>query len=106
MTEKKRRRVPRGGNMFPNRPPLSPEEKARRDALDEEFDRRCAEIFQQVYPELVSEHYNWSIMIDPNSGDYCIDPDSEIAFQKIRSQHPNGRIMEMRLNETGAVGRI
>lgn len=45
-------------------------------------------------------------MIEPNSGDYVIDPNPEVAFQKIRDQHPKARIMEMRLNETGAVGRV
>jgi hypothetical protein len=87
-------------------PPLSEEEKAKREAENEAFDKRCDEIFQRVCPELIKEHYNWAIMIEPNSGDFVIDPEPEVAFQKIRQKHPNTRIMEMRLNETGAVGRV
>ncbi|MUH00875.1 hypothetical protein F7734_54860 [Scytonema sp. UIC 10036] len=88
------------------RPPVSEEEKARREAEDEAFDKRCDEIFQRVRPELIQDHYNWAIMIEPNSGNYVIDPNPEVAFQKIRDKHPNARIMEMRLNKTGAVGRV
>jgi hypothetical protein len=106
MTEKTKRKVPRGTPMFPNRPPLSPEEKAKHKTEREVFSRRCDEIFQRVYPELIAEHYNWYIYIEPDSGDYFIDPNSEAAFQKIRHKHPIAKIMEMRLNETGCVGRI
>jgi hypothetical protein len=103
---KTRRRVSLGNPIFPDRPPLSPEEKARRKAEDEAFDRRCEEIFQRVYPELVAEHYNWFIHIEPDSGDYFIDSDEEISFQKARQKHPKAKLMAMRLNETGTCGRI
>lgn len=106
MTQKTHRRVPRGSRIFPDRAPLSPEEIARRDAEDEAFAKRCREIFNRVYSELVKEHYNWSIMIEPESGDYFIDPDPEIAFQKAREKYPKARILEKRLNEAGCVGRI
>lgn len=100
------RKVPRGSRIFPDRPLLSPEEIVLRKAENEEFSRRCREIFNRVYPELVEKHYNWSIMIEPESGDYFIDPNPEVAFQKAREKHPNARILEKRLNETGTVGRI
>ena len=45
-------------------------------------------------------------MIEPESGDYFIDPDPEVAFQKAKEKHPTARILEMRLNETGTCGRI
>lgn len=108
MTTNKRnfRKVPLGSPIFPDRPPLPPEEIARLEAEDEAFAQRCREIFWQLYPKLIKEHYNWAIMIEPESGDYCIDPDPEIAFQKICQKYPNARIMEKRLNETGCVGRI
>lgn len=114
MKERQHIQVPHGRRIFEvlqehllnKRPPLSEEEKARREAEDEAFDKRCDEIFQQVCPELVKDHYNWAIIIEPNSGDYVIDLNPEVAFQKIRDQHPKARIMEMRLNETGAVGRV
>ena len=106
MTQKTRRRVPRGMPLFPDRPRLSQEEIEKRNAADEEFAQACREIFWRVYPELVKEHYDWFIHIEPDSGDYCIDPDQEVSFQKARERHPNARILAKRLNETGCVGRI
>ncbi|HAA27522.1 MAG TPA: hypothetical protein DCE56_07365 [Cyanobacteria bacterium UBA8553] len=106
MTQKTRRRVPLGSPIFPDRPPLSPEEKARRKAENEAFAKRCRVIFDRVYPELVPEHYNWFILIEPDSGDYFIDPNPEVAFKKARQKHPTAIILEKRLNETGTCGRI
>ncbi len=114
MKERQRIQVPHGRRIFEvlqehsknKRPPLSEEEKAKREAEDEAFDQSCDLIFQRVRPELMKDHYNWAIMIEPNSEDYVIDPNPEIAFQKIRDKYPKARIMEMRLNETGAVGRV
>ncbi|EDN68345.1 conserved hypothetical protein [Beggiatoa sp. PS] len=62
--------------------------------------------FKQVAPQLMTKHYGWSIHIEPDSGDYFIDPDSDICFQKARQKHPTAMLMEMCLNETGACGRI
>jgi hypothetical protein len=106
MTQKTHRRVPRGSRIFPDRPPLSPEEIARRDAEDEAFGKRCREIFNRVYPELVADHYDWFIHIEPESGDYFIDPDEEVSFQKAKQKYPTAEILAMRLNETGTCGRI
>jgi hypothetical protein len=106
MTEKTKRKVPRGTPIFPNRPPLSPEEKGKRKTEREVFSRRCDEIFQRVYPELIAEHYNWYIYIEPDTGDYFIDPVREVARQKAKKNHPTAIMMAMRLNQTGTVGRI
>ncbi len=106
MTQKTRRRVPLGSPIFPDRPPLSSEEKARRKAEREEFAQRCRVIFDRVYPELVTDHYDWFIYIEPDSGNYFIDSDREVARQKAKQNHPKSLLMAMRLNETGTVGRI
>jgi hypothetical protein len=106
MTEKIRRKVPHGSPIFPDRPPLSPEEKARRHAEREAFSKRCQVIFDRVYPELVKEHYNWAIIIEPESGEYFIDLDPEVAFQKAKQKYPTAIMLEMRLTETGTCGRI
>lgn len=106
MNEKTRIKVPRGSRIFPDRPRLSETELAKRKAEDEGFAQRCREIFRQVQPKLIKNYYNWPITIEPESGDYFIAPDPEVAFQKARQKHPNAKIMEMRLNETGACGRI
>jgi len=106
MTEKTPIKVPRGSRIFPDRPRMNEAELAKRKAEDEAFAQRCREIFRRVQPELIKNHYDWPIMIEPESGDYFIAPDPELAFQKARQKHPNAKIMEMRLNETGTCGRI
>ncbi len=114
MTDKLHIRVPRGKRIFEvleehgkyKRPQLSEEEKARHNAQKEAFSRRCKEIFERVSPDLIKNHYNWYIHIEPSSGEYYIDSDEEISFQKAKEKHPNAVLMAMRLNETGAVGRI
>ncbi|MCL1475449.1 hypothetical protein LAY57_33045 [Argonema antarcticum A004/B2] len=106
MNQKTHIRVPRGSRIFPERPPLSDAEIARRKAEDEAFGKRCREIFNRVYPELVKDCYDWFILIEPDSGDYFIDPDREIARQEAKKKHPTAVLMAMRLNETGTCGRI
>lgn len=106
MIQKTRRRVPRGMPLFPDRPRLSQEEIEKRMAADDAFGKRCREIFDRVSPELIEDHYDWAIMIEPDSGDYFIAQDPKVAFQKARDKHPTADILEMRLNETGTCGRI
>jgi hypothetical protein len=103
---KLKRKVPLGSPLFPDSPPLSKEEIAIRKAEDDAFGQRCEAIFAQVAPELMAEHYGWSIIIEPNSGDYFINHDPEVCFQKAKQKHPTAVLMEMCLNETGACGRI
>ncbi len=68
------------------------------------FGKRCWEIFNRVSPELIKEHYD--CLIEPDSGDYFIDPDHKVALQKARQKHPRAEILAMRLNEKGTCGRI
>jgi hypothetical protein len=102
-TKPLRRRCP--GRIFPEFT-LPPEELARREAERKEHLKRYREIFNQVSPHLMAEHYNWFIIIEPNSGDYFIDPVQEVAVQKARQKYPTGMIGIMRLNEDGTCGRI
>jgi hypothetical protein len=103
---KSKRKVPAGSPLFPDRPRLSKEEIARRKAENEAFGRRCRIIFDQVAPQLMPDHYEWSIIIEPDSGDYFIAPDSEECLQKAKQKYPTAMLLEMCLNETGACGRI
>lgn len=98
----KPRRLPK---RFPIRS-IPSEEKARYQAESDAFYHRCRTIFEQVRPQLIEEHYNWYIIIDPDSESYALDLDEMVAIQKIREQHPQGKVMIMRLNETGTCGRI
>lgn len=98
--------MPLGSPIFPDRPRLSSEELARLEVSDKAFAQRCRVIFDRVYPELVPAHYDWFIVIEPDSGDYFIDPDEKVAFQKAKVKYPTPQLLAMRLNETGACGRI
>ena len=105
-TKPKSKKVPLGSPLFPNRQRLSKKEIAKRQAKNEAFGQRCQAIFDKVAPQLRDEHYGWSIHIEPDSGDYFIDPEPKVAFKKAKQKHPTAVIMEMCLNETGACGRI
>ncbi|MBD0346765.1 MAG: hypothetical protein ICV63_18455 [Coleofasciculus sp. Co-bin14] len=102
LSDGKPRRLPK---RFPTRQ-ISSEEKARRQAESDVFYQRCRTIFERVRPQLIEEHYNWYIIIEPDSEDYAINSDEMVAIQKMREQHPQGKVMIMRLNETGTCGRI
>ena len=95
----------RRGRVFPERQ-LSPEEKARRKAESEAFAQRCRAIFDRVAAELMKDHYDWFIVIEPDSGDYFIDPDETVAKQKAHEKYPDAMCLIKRLNETGCCGRI
>jgi hypothetical protein len=105
MAQASSHRTPRRGRVFPEQQ-LSPEEKARRKAKDEVFHKRCRAIFEQVQPELIEDHYDWFVVIEPDSGDYFIDPDENIARVKAADKHPQKLRLIMRINETGTCGRI
>ncbi len=95
---------------------LSPEAMAKRQTNYElihtqrqELGKRCRQIFEQICPQLMVTHYNWFIAIDPETGNYLLDPQFEGLMQKIKSDYPsNGevRLTVFRLNEKGYCGLI
>lgn len=95
----------RRGRVFPERQ-LSPEEKARRNVEDESFAQRCRAIYKRLATDLMKDHYDWFIVIEPDSGEYFIDIDEKVAIQKTREKHPDAMVLIKRLNETGCCGRI
>ncbi|MEQ8385817.1 MAG: hypothetical protein RH949_26010 [Coleofasciculus sp. A1-SPW-01] len=105
MTRTKSVRPRRQGRLFPEYT-IPPEELARREAEKNARIKRYREIFAQVSPQLIRDHYNWFMIIEPNSGDYFIDPDEDVAMQKARQKYPSGMVGIMRLNETGTCGKI
>lgn len=105
MTQLSSNSTPRRGRVFPERQ-LSSEEKARRQAESEEFNRRCQHIFERVKPEVIKDHYDWFMVIEPESGDYFIDPDETVARQKASEKHCGKKRLIIRINETGACGKI
>ncbi|PSB01372.1 hypothetical protein [Merismopedia glauca] len=105
MTQPLKNRPRRRGRVFPEYN-LPPSELARRQAEIDDFGLRCQTIWLHVSPELIEDHYNWFIMIEPESGDYFLDPDEMVAYQKARQKYPSGKLGTFRLNETGACGFI
>ncbi len=105
MTQSSSHKTVRRGRVFPEKQ-LSPAEKARIKAEDAVFYKRCREVFDRVQPDLIEEHYDWFIIIEPDSGEYFIDEDEKVALAKSRSQHPGKKCIIMRINETGTCGTI
>ncbi len=99
------RRPHRQGRLFPEFT-IPPEELARRKTERDARYHKTSIVFERVCPDLIEEHYNWFMIIEPNSGDYFIDPDEQVAEQKARQKYPSGWLVTFRLNETGACGRI
>lgn len=105
MTQIPSKRSPRRGRVFPEYNfPL--EELDRRKAEKKARYKKCRAIFEQVSPELIKDHYNWFMIIEPNTGDYFVDLEEQVAVQKARQKHPTGRLGGFRLNETGTYGKI
>lgn len=105
MTESEQKPHVRRGRLFPERI-LSPEELAKRKAEREIFHKRCREIFERVRPELIEKYYGWYIAVEPDSGDYFIDEDIEVAHKRAIEKYPNARHCAFCLSEIGATGRI
>lgn len=104
-TQQPTKRPIRRGRIFPEYT-IPPEELARREAEQQARYQRCRPVFERVRDELIADHYNWFMIIEPNSGDYFIDPDEDIAIKKARHKYSSGRLGVFRLNETGACGKI
>lgn len=105
MSQASSKRPARRGRLFPEYT-IPEEELARRQAELDDLYKRCRVVFDQVQPQLIKDHYNWFIVIEPDSSSYVIDADEETAYEKARLQYPNKRLGAFRLNETGACGRI
>ncbi|MGK7943002.1 MAG: hypothetical protein AB4058_00855 [Microcystaceae cyanobacterium] len=52
-------------------------------------------------PEIFAQYYGWYIAIEPESGDYFIDQNKELASQKAREKHPDRIHHLFGINETG-----
>ncbi|WP_254434625.1 hypothetical protein [Aphanizomenon sp. UHCC 0183] len=105
MTQLSSHYQPRRGRVFPEKQ-ISYEEKTRRNAEYSLFYQGCRVIFNKVQPELIQDHYDWFIVIEPVSGNYVIDPDETIARQKAREKFGTTMRLMMRINEIGNCGKI
>ncbi|MEQ9551121.1 hypothetical protein [Coleofasciculus sp. G2-EDA-02] len=107
MTELYNKPKPRRGRLFPEYT-IPPEELARRKANRIELGQRCRVIFERVRWELIEKYYNWFIAIEPDSGDYLIDPKLERLIEKGQERYASHdiKLTIFRLNETGTCGKI
>lgn len=105
MTETEQIRTLRRGRLFP-KIQWSEEKKAQWKAEQKAFYQRCQVILERVKPELLKTHYNWYIAVEPDSGDYFIHRDIEVATQMSRQQHPDAIPFLFRINETGVCGTL
>ena len=80
MTQSSSVKTVRRGRVFPEKQ-LSPEAKARIEAEEAVFYQRCRKIFDRVQPELIKDHYDWFIIIEPDSGEYVIHEDDIGAYK-------------------------
>ena len=105
MTNTKPLRRRQQGRIFPEFT-IPPEELARREAERNARGEKARLVFNRVRPELINDHYNWFIVIEPNSGDYFIDQDQEVASKMAREKYPHLIHHIYGINETGVSGRI
>ncbi|GBD53440.1 conserved hypothetical protein [Microcystis aeruginosa NIES-298] len=105
MSNNNSERVVRRGRVFPEIQSTE-EAKAKHRARQLEFYHRCWPIFQSLQPRLMKHYYGWYIAIKPDSGDYFIDPDQEVASKKARAKYPDKIHHIFGINETGVSGRI
>lgn len=98
-------RTPRRGRVFPDCN-YSPEELAQRKAERDALWQRCHPIFERVKPDLINDYYDWFMVIEPESGDYFIDKDQNVAQQKADEKHPHAQGVIFCINETGACEKV
>jgi hypothetical protein len=71
--------------------------------------RKCRIVFDRVCPQLIDNHYNWHIAIDPDTEQYLIDPTLigiTAQIKHIYGEQSTVKLTIFRLNETGTCGRL
>ena len=87
--------------------PADPEVVQREREKQRALRERCRPVFERLRPTLREIHPNWFIAIDPDNGEYLLDPTLRGITQQI-SQANSGNTIRMifRLNDTGTCGRL
>jgi hypothetical protein len=78
----------------------------KQDLKSEERYQKAKIIFNNLYPELINEYYNWYLAINPDNNDYFFEREYLKLFEKLQQQKEKGKMVIFRLNETGVCGRI
>ncbi len=105
MTKSQSNRIVRRGRIFPEIQ-WTQAQQAQWQAEHQAFRQRCQEIFNHIKPVLMQTHYNCYIAVEPDSGEYFVDAEPQVASLQCRQKYP-GKIPHIfRINETGACGTI
>jgi len=64
------------------------------------FAKRCRQVFEQVYPQLIQNYSGWFIAIEADSREYFLDVEQHLAKQKAIAKYPDGMICTFQLLET------
>lgn len=105
MTETKTTRTVRRGRIFPEIQWTEAEKQNRSVEQQARFER-CYPIFEQLRPELIQDHYNWYLTIEPETGEYFLNSNSIANLKKACEKYPNSIFYTFCINETGACGKI
>jgi cytochrome oxidase Cu insertion factor (SCO1/SenC/PrrC family) len=74
----------------------------------QEIAKRCRVIFERLREQLIVDHHNWFIAIDPDREEYLINPDLKGLIQQIRLKYSDNdlKLTIFRLNDAGNCGRL
>ncbi|WP_243147640.1 hypothetical protein [Scytonema sp. UIC 10036] len=75
------------------------EELAKRESEKQPRCQKARQLFDKVSSQLLVDYYNWFIIIEPNTGDYFIDPNEEVAAQKARQKYPTSLTVQLYLTK-------
>ena len=82
------------------------EDIARLEAELAELMERCDAVFERAKADLINDYYDWFMVIEPESGDYFLDPDDRVAEEKARAKYPLAQCAVYCVNETGSCYRV
>ena len=77
-------------------------------AKRQEIAKRCRVIFERLREQLIVDHNNWFIAINPDKEEYLINPDLQGLIQQIRQKYSDNdlKLTIFCLNDTGNRGRL
>lgn len=95
----------RNRRIFPN-VNWTEAEKQQRNAEQQARWERCYPVFEKLRSELIQNHYNWYLTIEPETGEYFLDCNSIANLKKARKKYPHSIFCTFGINETGVSGKI
>ena len=85
----------------------SPEEIAKLEAEIEKLMKRCDAVFERAKADLINDYYDWFMVIEPESGDYFLDPNDRVAEEECPGKvSPCPNVPVYCVNETGSCYRV